>query len=185
MYSTELSDFLDRSSVLLVDDNAALRGLLKTVLSAMGCHSVHEAADVRAAMEIIQSDPLDLMICDWKMRPVDGLALVRWVRNHNKCANPDLPILMLTCYSEAWRVKEARDAGVNEFMVKPFSPESIYQHIRAIVQQPRDFVQARDFYGPDRRRTNNRHDGPDRRCAVSETISGERSPTHGQTRQVG
>ena len=138
---------LDRMTVAIVDDNAAMRGILRTILNAMGAPRIYEAGDVRAAMDILQHEHVDLLICDWKMKPVDGIALVRWVRDPRKSPCPTLPIMMLTCYAEAERVKIARDAGVTEFMVKPFSPESIYQHISSIFRKPRCFVDSKSFFG--------------------------------------
>tara|TARA_A100001391_G_scaffold73214_1_gene47073 strand:+ start:100 stop:597 length:498 start_codon:yes stop_codon:yes gene_type:complete len=156
---------LDRMTVVIVDDNAAMRGILRTILNAMGAPRIYEAGDVRAAMDILQHEHVDLLICDWKMKPVDGIALVRWVRDPRKSPCPTLPIMMLTCYAEAERVKIARDAGVTEFMVKPFSPESIYQHISAIFRKPRRFVDSDSFFGPDRRRKVDSHIDADRRGA--------------------
>ena len=97
------------------------------------------------------------------MKPVDGIELVRWVRNPAKSPCATLPILMLTCYADAERVKRARDAGVTEFMVKPFSPESIYQHISSMFRKPRRFVDSKSFFGPDRRRKMDSRIGDDRR----------------------
>ncbi|WP_375548829.1 response regulator [Oceanicaulis alexandrii] len=156
---------LDRMTVAIVDDNAAMRGILRTILNAMGAPRIYEAGDVRAAMDILQHEHVDLLICDWKMEPVDGIALVRWVRDPRKSPCATLPILMLTCYAEAERVKIARDAGVTEFMVKPFSPESIYQHISAIFKKPRRFVDSDSFFGPDRRRKVDSHADEERRGA--------------------
>ncbi|WP_430430155.1 response regulator [Oceanicaulis sp.] len=156
---------LDRMTVAIVDDNAAMRGILRTILNAMGAPRIYEAGDVRAAMDILQHEHVDLLICDWKMEPVDGIALVRWVRDPRKSPCPTLPIIMLTCYAEVERVKIARDAGVTEFMVKPFSPESIYQHISAIFKKPRRFVDSDSFFGPDRRRKVDSHADEERRGA--------------------
>ncbi len=154
---------LDRMTVLIVDDNAPLRGILRTILHAMGAARIYEASDVPSAMDILQHEHLDLLICDWKMKPVDGIELVRWVRNPAKSPCATLPILMLTCYADAERVKRARDAGVTEFMVKPFSPESIYQHISSMFRKPRRFVDSKSFFGPDRRRKMDSRIGDDRR----------------------
>lgn len=156
---------LDRMTVAIVDDNAAMRGILRTILNAMGAGRIYEAGDVRAAMDILQHEHVDLLICDWKMEPVDGITLVRWVRDPRKSPCATLPIIMLTCYAEVERVKTARDAGVTEFMVKPFSPESIYQHISAIFRKPRRFVDSDSFFGPDRRRKVDSHTEEERRGA--------------------
>lgn len=165
MESVGLQEKLGDLSVLIVDDNAAMRGILRTVLTAMGLRSISESGDATTAMQLLQQTPVDLLICDWKMQPIDGIALVRWLRDPAVSPAPELPILMLTCYTDRARVCEARDAGVTEFMAKPFSPEGLYQRIRAIVEQPRPFVQAKAFFGPDRRRKSVHHDRTDRRSA--------------------
>lgn len=156
---------LERMTVVIVDDNAAMRGILRTILNAMGSPHIYEASDVRTAMDILKHEHVDLLICDWKMKPVDGLALVRWVRDPKKSPCPTLPIMMLTCYAETERVKIARDAGATEYLVKPFSPESIYQHISEIFRKPRRFVDSDSFFGPDRRRRVDSHVDDERRGA--------------------
>ncbi|MGY6662241.1 MAG: response regulator [Glycocaulis sp.] len=149
--------------VLLVDDNAAMRGLVRAVLGAFGCDNVFEAADVKRALGILSVEQIDVIITDWKMSPVDGLAMVRHLRNPEKSSNPFIPIVMLTAYAEPSRVREARDAGVTEFLVKPFSAEQLYKRLQVIVNRPRPFVRTKAFFGPDRRRLNNEYEGPERR----------------------
>ena len=149
--------------ILIVDDNAAMRGIVRAVLSAFGCINVKEASDARAAFQIVNAEPVDVLIVDWKMKPVDGLALVKRLRDPEKSPNPYLPIIMLSAYSEAAKVREARDAGVTEFMVKPFNAGALYARLAAIVNRPRPFVRTKAFFGPDRRRLNADHDGPERR----------------------
>jgi two-component system, chemotaxis family, chemotaxis protein CheY len=62
---------------------------------------------------------------------------------------------MVSAYAELWRVREARDAGCNEFVVKPFAARTLYAKIRTIVENPRPFVEVPDgYFGPDRRRRN-------------------------------
>jgi DNA-binding response OmpR family regulator len=149
--------------VLVVDDNAAMRGIVRAVLAAFGCTNVKEAPDARTAFEAIRTERIDVLIVDWKMKPIDGLALVKRLRDPEKSPNPYLPIIMLSAYSEAPKVRMARDAGVTEFLVKPFNAGALYARLAAIVNRPRPFVRTKEFFGPDRRRITLEHDGPDRR----------------------
>jgi DNA-binding response OmpR family regulator len=123
--------------VLVVDDNAAMRGIVRAVLSAFGCDRVSEAADAKTALRVVAETRIDIMIVDWKMSPIDGLALVKRLRDIDKSPNPYLPIIMLSAYSEASKVREARDAGVTEFMVKPFNAAALYARLATIVNKPR------------------------------------------------
>jgi DNA-binding response OmpR family regulator len=114
-------------------------------------------------MGLLQAQPIDIVVLDWKMKPVDGLALVKAIRDPETSPNPFLPIIMLTAYGEPSKVREARDAGVTEFMVKPFSAEALYRRLAVIVNRPRPFVRTKAFFGPDRRRMEAAFDGPERR----------------------
>lgn len=154
---------LSKLHIAVVDDNAAMRGIVRTVLASLGCDSVHEAADSDRALDLLQSERIDILILDWKMKPMDGLTLVKRIRDAETSPNPFLPIIMLTAYGEPSKVREARDAGVNEFMVKPFSAEALYRRLAVIVNRPRPFVRTKVFFGPDRRRMEAAFDGPERR----------------------
>lgn len=154
---------IEALKILVVDDNAAMRGIVRAVLSAFGCTKIKEAPDARAAFAAATQDPPDVMIVDWKMSPIDGLALVKRMRDPDRSPAPYLPIIMLSAYSEATKVREARDAGVTEFLVKPFNAEALYSRLATIVNKPRPFVRTKVFFGPDRRRLEAGHEGPERR----------------------
>lgn len=146
------SEAFAKLRVLVVDDNAAMRGLVRTVLTAFGCERIFEASTARQCLDILRAEVVDVMILDWKMKPVDGIALVRLLRDQSKSPAPYIPIIMLTAYTEPSKVHEARDAGVTEFMAKPFAADGLYRRIQAIVNRPRPFVRTKEFFGPDRRR---------------------------------
>lgn len=154
---------LSKIKVLVVDDNAAMRGMVRAVLSAFGCSRVVEAADAKTALNAAIQSSFDIMIVDWKMAPIDGLTLVRRMRDPDQSPNPYLPIIMLSAYSEASKVRQAREAGVTEFLVKPFNTAALYARIVSIVNRPRPFVRTKHFFGPDRRRRETEHDGDERR----------------------
>jgi DNA-binding response OmpR family regulator len=88
------------------------------------------------------------------------------VRNAPDSRNPYLPIIMMTGHSERYRVMEARDAGVTEFVAKPLTAKSVLERIQAVIYRPRPFVRTADYFGPDRRRKDDpNYDGPRRRAA--------------------
>jgi two-component system chemotaxis response regulator CheY len=151
--------------VLLVDDNPHMRTITSAVLQSAGIRLVREASDGGAALEVLRHHPIDLVIVDFKMFPLDGVAFTRLVRNSPDTANPYLPIIMMTGHSEKSRIVEARDAGVTEFVVKPITAKAILDRIQAVIFHPRPFVKTEDYFGPDRRRTQSpNYKGPMRRA---------------------
>ena len=153
-----------RLKILVVDDNAAMRGLVRTVLTAFGCEMIFEASTAHQCVEVLRAKAIDIVVLDWKMAPVDGLSLVKLLRHPDKSPNPYVPVIMLTAYAELSKVREARDAGVTEFMAKPFAADALYRCIQSIVNRPRPFVRTKQFFGPDRRRVvKPDYQGPKRR----------------------
>ncbi len=140
-------------TALVVDDSKLMRSLVEAILESYGFKSVILAGGVLQAVKRLHEQPIDLAIVDWFMEPLDGLEFVRRVRTGSDGPNPYLPIIMLTGHSEIHRVCQARDAGVNDFIVKPVSGESIYRRIVSLVEDTRSFIKAPSFLGPDRRRT--------------------------------
>ena len=138
--------------VLVVDDNRHMRYIVKTILLTLGCKHVHESADAAAAFTELKSSPPDLVIVDWKMEPLDGLDFTKLVRTAKDSPNPYIPIIMLSAHTEHRRIAEARDAGVNEFLAKPISVEGMAKRITSIVNNPRNFVRTKKYFGPCRRR---------------------------------
>ncbi len=155
---------LERLNFLVVDDNGHMRALVKSVLRGLGARNIKDATDGADAFKRLRTYAADIIICDWRMLPMDGLDFVRLVRTDKDSPNPLVPVIMLTGHTEANRVTEARDAGVNEFLAKPISAQQLQLRIRAVMKHPRSFVRAQSYAGPDRRR---RHDpeypGPERR----------------------
>ncbi|WP_300542278.1 response regulator [Maricaulis sp.] len=111
--------------VLLVDDNAALRGALRVSLHAFGCAQVIEAASVDRALDVLASSTVDLVITDWKMKPRNGLDFVRSLRRPAGSPAPFVPVIMLSSYCDGARIAEACQAGVDAFLVKPFTAASL------------------------------------------------------------
>ena len=137
--------------LLVVDDNAPMRQLIRALARAGGIVNSTEADTAAQAMDILRAMPVDLVIVDWKMRPIDGLSFTRMVRWNNDSPNPYVPILMLTAHTEASRVAAARDAGVTGFLKKPISTRLLFDRIGSALTDARPFVRAETFFGPDRR----------------------------------
>lgn len=127
---------LEVLNVLVVDDNRHMHSIVKAILNAMRIKNIRfcdDAAD--AFLEMRQWMP-DIIITDWKMEPLDGLDFVRLIRKGQDSPNPYVPIILLTGYTEAERITEARDAGVTEILAKPISIEALHSRIVSIIENP-------------------------------------------------
>lgn len=138
--------------VLLVEDNEHFRRLIRTVLQALGISDVTEAADGGAGLAALAERNVDLVIVDYRMQPMDGVEFTRRVRTDPASGSPYVPVLMVSGYTEARLLAEARDAGVSEFLAKPISAKTLLSRIVQLLQNPRPFVTAEGYFGPDRRR---------------------------------
>ena len=160
--------------VLVVDDNKQMRFLVRCLLRAGGINKVTEAETGAQAFEVMRARPVDLIIVDWKMAPVDGLAFTNMVRRNGNSPNPYVPILMLTAHTEISRVAAARDAGVSGFVKKPISARLLFDRISNVLTDTRLFVRTDTFFGPDRRFGQDPHyAGPMRREADARAETAE------------
>ena len=113
--------------ILLVDDSRTIRNIQKNVLAQLGYTEVMEAADGVEALKVIAENRPDLALIDWNMPNMDGITLVRKIRETDKT----LPLIMCTTEAEKTRVLEAIKAGVNNYVVKPFTAETLAEKITA------------------------------------------------------
>lgn len=136
---------------IVADDNGHMRQILRAILHALGARDIHDAEDGAKALELIESYSPDILITDLVMPIFDGIELTRLIRNP-KGRSPYLPIIMLTGYTERWRINDARDAGVTEFLAKPISSKALLDRIQVTIEHPRPFVRSKNYFGPCRRR---------------------------------
>lgn len=154
----------DRLKVLVVDDNQHMRKLVVTILQAFGAVQIYEAADAERAWTVLRDASPDVIILDWQMDGMSGLEFVRQVRTSPQSPNPFLPVIMLTGHTHVDHVRQARDAGVNEFLAKPVSVKAILTRLISVIEHPRPFVRTKTYFGPCRRRRgNDEYHGPERR----------------------
>lgn len=152
--------------ILLVDDNHHMRVLLIEILRAIGVKHVFEAADGAEALQIMRVHQIDIVMTDLSMQPLDGIDFVRLLRNSPDSPNQMVPVIMITGHSTSRRVGEARDAGVNEFLSKPVTARGVIERIGEVVEHPRPYIRAADFFGPERRRrADPNYNGPWRRSS--------------------
>lgn len=137
--------------ILIVDADVEMAQVLKSMLGEMGFTDVHLSKSGKDAITLMGTLVFDFVITEWNTQQVDGIALLEFVRHSPKSSNPTIPIIMITGRAEQIDVALARDYGVNEYIVKPFTAKSVYERIERIIEKPRGFVYAKPFIGPDRR----------------------------------
>lgn len=161
------------ASILIVEDNKPMGELLRSILSTFGFQTIHTATNGREGFKIFCDYAPDIVLADWMMKPVNGITLARMIRTDKRSPNRFTPVILMTGFSERRRVFQARDAGITEFMVKPFQVDVLYKRLEQIIENPRQFVDCTDFFGPDRRRKrpDPAYDGPFRR--ITDALSQE------------
>ena len=136
------------TKILVVDDEAYMRKVVRTMLTSIGVRTVYEAADGPAGLDMIRSVQPDIVILDWEMPGLDGAGFVRMVRSPQTFPYPDVPIIMLTGHGERSRVIEAITIGVNEFLLKPVSSKALQDRLISVLVNPRPVVKSGSYYGP-------------------------------------
>ncbi len=138
--------------VVVVDDNAFMRKMVRSLLTNIGVKKVYEAGDGIAGLEVIRAVSPDVVILDWEMPLLNGPEFVRIVRSPGVFPLPDIPIIMLTAYGDRRRIVEAVKLGVNEFLCKPVSAKALTDRFVSILAKPRASVHVGDYYGPEPRK---------------------------------
>ena len=139
-------------SVLIAEDSRPMMDLVVSIMNTFGVEDIIMAENGKEAFKKFCAHKPDLVIADWMMRPGDGIELVQAIRTHPDSPNTYVPYILMTGFSEKHRVIQARDTGITEFMVKPFSVRDLYKRIETIIERPRQFIRSDNFFGPDRRR---------------------------------
>jgi two-component system, chemotaxis family, chemotaxis protein CheY len=120
---------LEDKKILIVDDDASMRILIRRMLSRMGIANLLEADGGTQALELLATTPVDLVMCDWNMPAMSGMELFARARS----LRPDLLFLMLTGRADAESHAAARNAGVAGFMVKPISAPDLKAHLTQLL----------------------------------------------------
>jgi len=166
--------------VLVVESSPPLFQLIKGVLGLFGVSemNVDSAFTVEEGFEKFSTKNHDFLIVDWMDTPDSGIQLVRKMRIDPDSPNPFVPILMTAGSGHSNRVIKSRDAGVTDYLVKPFSAQTLAKRIEHIVEKPRSFVFYTDengapgYVGPDRRTKQQPFEGEDRRKSIDPKTQG-------------
>lgn len=142
----------ERLSILVVEDTGPMLTLVVSLLESLGVGQIYTADNGERGFEVFKKMNPDIVISDWHMKPVNGIDLALEIRTNPLSPNRVVPMILVTGYSAVNRVAEARDSGVTEFLIKPFSANDLAKRIAHVINRPRDFIDCRCFFGPDRRR---------------------------------
>lgn len=158
--------------VLIADNDARTADLVRRVLFSFGFRHILVADNGQDAIQIMRSRKIDLIITEWRLKVGDGIGFIETVRSNrdDPSIRRDVPIIMLTAQAELEDVARSRDAGVSEFLVKPFSAKTLSNRIIQVVDNPRVFVEAKDYVGPCRRRKAPAPSGVERRSPPKITM---------------
>ena len=116
---------------LIVDDSKTMRRIIRGVLEALGAKGLEEAENGQDALSKVDAFQPDIILLDWNMPVMDGITFVRTYRGKGR----KTPIIMVTTEAEKARVIEAIQAGVNNYAVKPFTPESLSQIVFSTLEK--------------------------------------------------
>jgi len=139
-------------SILIIEDSQPMTKITTALLKGFGVKDITVATDADDGFEKFSRYNHDLVLIDWLLKPINGIELTHKIRMDANSPNPFVPVILMTGFSNMSRVIEARDTGVTEFLVKPFSANDLYKRIDHVIMKPRQFVKSLDFFGPDRRR---------------------------------
>ncbi|MCP4431523.1 MAG: chemotaxis protein CheY [Gammaproteobacteria bacterium] len=116
--------------ILIVDDFSTMRRIIKNLLRDLGFNNVSEADDGQTALPMLQSGGFDFLVTDWNMPGMDGLTLLKSVRADEALSK--MPVLMVTAEAKREQIVVAAEAGVNGYVVKPFTAVTLKEKIDKI-----------------------------------------------------
>lgn len=121
-------------AILVVDDQLAMRKTISYILRQLGFKNLNFAEDGESAWNILNNDPVDLLLLDWNMPRMSGLSLLERIRRSEAFAM--LPVVMVTAEASEEHVLTAIQAGVTNYIVKPFTPDTLRKKIREALETP-------------------------------------------------
>jgi CheY-like chemotaxis protein len=154
-------------NVLVADSNQYMLKIIRAMLRGFGISNIREASDGAVALEELNMHLIDIVIADYALETLNGVELIELVRGAEDSPNRFVPIIMLSAYTEKWRIEAARDAGVTEFLSKPLCANDLYLRLIEVIEKPRQFIRTNRYIGPDRRRHDgSNYKGDEKRAAI-------------------
>lgn len=155
---------LKKMKVLIVDPNAFMRGVVADSLRRLMVTNIMAAASAVEAFTVGRTFKPDIIFVDWDAGRMSGLEFTREVRRNTTGMSRETPIILLAGVIDHDQLMSARQAGINEFLLKPVSAQGVLSRIEEVVLRPRKFIDSRNYVGPCRRRKDDpNYAGPWRR----------------------
>lgn len=120
-------------NILVVDDFSTMRRIVKNLLSEIGFNNIVEADDGKTALPILENGGIDFLVTDWNMPGMPGIDLLKAVRADPKLSS--LPVLMVTAEAKRDQIMEAAQAGVNGYVVKPFTADTLKEKVDKVFER--------------------------------------------------
>jgi two-component system chemotaxis response regulator CheY len=117
--------------ILVVDDFSTMRKIIKNILIQLGFRNILEADDGTTALELLKKEKVDLIISDWNMPKMPGIELLKAVRSDGELK--DIKFIMVTAEAQKESVIEAIKCGVNQYVIKPFTPETLKEKLEKVL----------------------------------------------------
>jgi len=117
--------------ILIVDDYKTMLKIVRGLLNQLGFNNIDEATDGSMAWNMMQEKPYKLLLCDWNMEPMNGLDLLKKIRADQKFGK--MPFIMVTAETKAENILIAKQAGVNNYIVKPFNLATLKTKLQAVI----------------------------------------------------
>jgi CheY-like chemotaxis protein len=156
---------ITKHGVLVADPSPHMASLISVMLRSLGRRDIRETHDATRTMAELKRRVFDVLIIDDDLDGMDGVGFTRKLRACIDCQNRYIPVIMTSAAPDAKRIAEARDAGVTEFLRKPFAANHLQTRLTSIDANPRTFIEAAQYKGPDRRRKTVDVAGKERRDA--------------------
>ena len=122
-----------KMNILVVDDFSTMRRIVKNLLIEIGFNNITEADDGKTALPILEAGGIDFLVTDWNMPGMPGIDLLKAVRANPKLAS--LPVLMVTAEAKREQIMEAAQAGVNGYVVKPFTADTLKEKVDKVFER--------------------------------------------------
>jgi two-component system chemotaxis response regulator CheY len=119
--------------ILVVDDFSTMRRIVKNVLNQLGFNNVEEADDGLTALPMLKAKTYDFVVTDWNMPGMQGIDLLKAIRSDEKLAK--IPVLLVTAEAKREQIVLAAQAGVNGYIVKPFTPDTLSEKMTKIFER--------------------------------------------------
>ena len=120
-------------NILVVDDFSTMRRIVKNLLVDIGFNNISEADDGKTALPILENGGIDFLVTDWNMPGMQGIDLLKAVRANPKLES--LPVLMVTAEAKREQIMEAAQAGVNGYVVKPFTADTLKEKVDKVFER--------------------------------------------------